>query len=143
MTTPFDVDANVLVGKIAEKLKTEYDIKAPEWALYAKTGVHKERLPVQKDWWHLRASAVLRKLYIKGPIGVERLRAEYGGAKRGGSRTPRAEKGSGSVIRKILQQLEVLGLVSKIEGEGRVISPQGRSLLDLASYEITEMKKNE
>jgi len=136
MTTPFDVDANVLVERLAEKLKSDENIKPPEWAGYVKTGAHKEKLPVQKDWWYIRSAAVLRKLYVRGPLGVERLRAEYGGAKRRGCRPSKAAKGSGAIIREILQQLESAGFVSRLEREGRVLTPKGRAFLDSVAYEV-------
>lgn len=45
-------------------------------------------------------------------------------------------KAGGSAIRKALQQLEAAGLVTKIEGRGRVLTPKGRSLLDRLAYRI-------
>ena len=44
-------------------------------------------------------------------------------------------KGSGSIIRTALHQLEDAGYVEKVEG-GRVVTPQGRSFLDKISGEI-------
>ena len=44
-------------------------------------------------------------------------------------------KGSGSIIRTALHQLEDAGYVEKVEG-GRVVSPAGRSFLDKISAEI-------
>ena len=85
MTTPFDIDPNVFTLKLAEKLKGNKEISIPEWAKYVKTGIHKEKGPEQKDWWHIRAAAILRKLYVKGPLGVEKLRSEYGGKRDRGS----------------------------------------------------------
>lgn len=139
MTTPFDVDANLLVERVAEKLRSEKNIKPPEWAGYVKTGVHKENLPVQKDWWYLRGAAVLRKLYMKGPLGVERLRAEYGGAKRRGCKPSKAAKGSGAVMREVLQQLESAGFVQRAEKQGRSLTPKGRAFLDSVAHEIREV----
>ncbi|MDY6984849.1 MAG: 30S ribosomal protein S19e [Candidatus Thermoplasmatota archaeon] len=138
MTTPFDVGADLLIERLAEKLRSDENenIKPPEWAGYVKTGAQKEKLPARKDWWYIRSAAVLRKLYIKGPLGVERLRAEYGGAKRRGCRPQKATKGSGAIIREILQQLESAGVVSKVEKEGRALTPKGRALLDSVAYEL-------
>jgi len=149
MTTPFDVDANLLIERLAEKLRSDENesgnknIKPPEWAGYVKTGAQKEKLPVQKDWWYIRSAAVLRKLYVRGPLGVERLRAEYGGAKRRGCKPQKATKGSGAVIREILQQLESAGLVSKVEKEGRALTPKGRALLDSVAYELKVESKEQ
>jgi small subunit ribosomal protein S19e len=56
-------------------------IKAPEWAIFVKTGVHKERPPIQEDWWQIRAADVLRTIERMGPIGTQKLRTKYGGKK--------------------------------------------------------------
>jgi len=40
------------------------------------------------------------------------------------------KKAGGSIIRKALQQLEAAGLVCTIKGKGRILTPEGRSLLD-------------
>lgn len=138
MTTVYDVPANPLITAVAEKLKGEAAIQPPEWAPYVTTGIHTEKPPVAADWWHTRAAAVLRKVYVIGPIGTERLRAEFGGARNRGVRPNRAKKGSGSVIRESLQQLEKAGLVETAKGEGRRVSPKGRSLLDNVAHEVRQ-----
>ncbi|HDO42380.1 MAG TPA: 30S ribosomal protein S19e, partial [Candidatus Bathyarchaeota archaeon] len=112
------------------------EVKPPEWAPYVKTGVHAERAPQNPDWWYIRCASLLRKVYIRGPIGVEHLRSEYGGRKDRGTRPEHARKGSGAIIRKALQQLEKAGLIQTIKGRGRVVTPQGRSLLDSLSADI-------
>ncbi len=121
--------AQIVISHAAEALKKVEGIKPPEWAAYAKTGVHKERPPMQKDWWYIRAASVLRRVYIENCIGVERLRKVYGGRKNLGHRPEHKRKGSGSVIRKILQQLEGAGLVKTEKGKGRIITPKGQSFI--------------
>ena len=64
---------------------------------------------------------------------------EYGGRKSRGSKGKHKSPGSGSIVRKALQQLEKAGLVKNIEGEGRTLTGKGRSLLDKLSYEIKKM----
>ena len=56
MATIYDKDTNELIAKASEELKKV--IKAPEWAQFVKTGVHKERPPVEKDWFYKRAAAI-------------------------------------------------------------------------------------
>ena len=73
---------------------------------------------------------------MKGPIGVSRLRREYGGRVDRGVRPEHSRKGGGNIIRKALQQLEEAGLVEKLGNRGRVVSPRGRSLLDKLATEI-------
>ncbi len=135
MATVYDVPPDMLIQRVAEKLKEMEEIKPPEWAIYVKTGVHKERSPEQDDWWYIRAAAILRKVYINQPVGIERLRTAYGGRKNRGVKPEKFRKGSGSIIRKALQQLEAAGLVKKTS-EGRVVTPEGRALLDRIAGEI-------
>ncbi|HID72109.1 MAG TPA: 30S ribosomal protein S19e [Thermoplasmata archaeon] len=136
MVTVYDVPPDRLIKKLGEHLKKEKKLTVPEWALYVKTGIHREKPPVNDDWWFVRGAAVLRKIYIKGPIGSERLRAEFGGVRDRGSKPYRAVKGSGKIIRTLLQQLEEAGLVTAKERKGRMITPQGQSLLDRLSKEV-------
>ncbi len=122
-----------LIEKVAVYLKENKVIEPPQWAMFVKTGVHKERPPQDPDWWYIRAAAILRKLYLKGPIGVSRLRKLYGGRHRLGHKPPKFAKGSGAIIRKILQQLEDAGLAEKADKKGRVLSRKGRELLEEAA----------
>ncbi len=132
MPTARDIRADILIERLKDELKKYKPIKPPEWAAYTKTGAHKERPPSQEDWWYIRSASILRTLYLRGekPVGVERLRAKYGGRKDRGAKPERFIKGSGHVIRLILQQLESAGFVEKVERKGRRITSKGSSLLD-------------
>jgi small subunit ribosomal protein S19e len=144
MPTMYDVPVNVLIEEIAKDLKNVKEIKAPEWATYCKTGVHKERPPIREDWWHVRAAAILRNVRRLGPVGVQKLRTKYGGKKNRGHQTEHTFKGSGNIIRKILQQLESAGLIKKGDKgvhKGRVITPKGTSLMDKAALRIYKSLK--
>ena len=139
MASIYDVNPNELIEKAAKELKDNENVKAPEWASYVKTGRHKERVPLRKDWWQIRTAAVLRTIYKYGPIGVSKLRVKYGGKKRRGHKPSRFYPGSGNIIRKILQQLEKAGYLKKEEKaihRGRRITPQGKSFLDKLSTQI-------
>lgn len=136
MTTVYDVPAGPLIEEASKRLQKVEAIQPPEWAPFVKTGVHTEKPPVQDDWWHTRVAAVLRKVYTEGPIGTERLRAEFGGRRDRGSKPNRAERGSGSIARKALQQLESAGLVQNVQAQGRVVTASGRSLLDNAAHSV-------
>ena len=136
MTTAYDVPADALIRKLAEKLKQDKTFTPPEWARFVKTGPHAEKPPIDPDWWYTRCASILRKIYIKKCIGIERLRAEYGGKKDKGSKPYRAVKGSGSIIRKALQQLESAGYITRIRGKGRVITPKGQSFVDNTAHEV-------
>ncbi|MEM0379844.1 MAG: 30S ribosomal protein S19e [Desulfurococcaceae archaeon] len=138
MVTALEVPADELIKRLAIYLKEHVPgVKPPNWAYFVKTGVHKEKIPDNPDWWYYRAASILRKLYKYGkPIGLENFRRMYGGRKNYGSAPEHFVKGSGSIVRKILQQLEREQLVKTIKGKGRVLTPQGRALLDRIAYEI-------
>ena len=134
MTTVYDIPAAPVIAEAARRLHEMTEVKAPKWAPFVKTGVHTEKPPVQEDWWHTRVAAVLRKVYTEGPIGTERLRAEFGGFRDRGSKPNRAVRGSGSIARKALQQLEAAGLVQNVQAQGRIVTAKGRSLMDNAAH---------
>ena len=141
MTTVYDVDTQELILKAAQELKKIPEIKAPAWAPFVKTGMHKERPPVDNDWWYVRVASILRAIYRLGPVGVSKLRNKYGGKKNRGVKKEHFFKGSGSIIRKSLQQLESAGLIKFAEKgvhKGRIITPKGKSFLDKLA---TNLKK--
>ncbi|MEM1644673.1 MAG: 30S ribosomal protein S19e [Ignisphaera sp.] len=137
MVTVRDVPADKLIEELAQHLKQNVpQVKPPPWALFTKTGPHRERVPENSDWWYYRAASILRKLYLaEEPIGIGTFRMIYGGLKRRGSAPPHFRKCGGSHIRKILQQLEKAGLVIRTR-KGRLISSKGRKLLDNIAYKV-------
>jgi small subunit ribosomal protein S19e len=135
MTTVYDASADHLIRKVAEELKKRKEITPPPWAAFAKTGAHKEMPPEDPDWWYVRVAAVLRRVYVDGPLGVERMRSFYGGKKNRGSKPNAFRKGSGSILRKSLQQLEAAGLVIH-DKTGRKVSPAGMAFLDNMAQEV-------
>ena len=141
MVTVYDVPAEKLILKVAEKLKGCDAIEAPAGAEFVKTGRHTEKAPAQEDWWYTRSAAILRKLYVKGPMGSSKLAAEYGGYADKGSMPNRAIKGSRNIARKCMMQLENAGYLVSIEKKGRGISPSGMSLLDNSAKEVYDEMK--
>ena len=137
MTTVYDVPADLLIRKVAEMLKSRQEIKPPEWASFAKTGVHKEMPPEDPDWWYVRSAAVLRRVYVDGPLGVQRMRSFYGGKKNRGSRPNAFRKGSGSILRKALQQLEACKFILH-DKTGRRLSPEGHSFMDAMALDTVK-----
>ncbi len=135
MVTVYDVPPNKLVEDVSKKLKDMDNIESPGWAPYVKTGIHKEKAPLEEDWWYVRVSAILRSVYTKGPVGISKLRGKYGGKQERGSKPSKVAKGSGSVVRTALKQLENENLVKK-EKKGRIITSEGQALLDNTAYEI-------
>ncbi|MBD3191748.1 MAG: 30S ribosomal protein S19e [Candidatus Heimdallarchaeota archaeon] len=139
MPTVYDVPPQELITEIAEELKNKKAISPPEWTDYVKTGSFKQRAPINPDWWYVRCASLLRKVYLYGPIGTAHLRKAYGGLRRGRNRPERFRKASGAIIRKALQQLEEEELVSSSR-RGRIITQQGRSMLDKIATKIIKEK---
>ena len=136
MTTAYDVPPELLIERLTEDLKAGGKVIPPAWAPFVRTGLHTEKAPRQPDWWYRRVAAVLRKVYVMGPIGSARLSAEFGGMRDRGSAPSHPRRGSGSVTRECLQQLEGLGLISKAEARGRRTTPAGQKLLDNLAHQI-------
>lgn len=130
LTTPYDVPASQFIEKLAKYLKENVDeVQPPAWASLAKTGAHVEKQPQNPNWWYIRSASILRKVYVHGPVGLEKLRSAYGGRKDFGVKPEHVVKAGGSNIRKILQQLEAAGLVQTTRPKGRILTPKGRKLL--------------
>ncbi len=143
MAEIFDVDPNILIEKTAERLKSVSEIKPPEWSSFVKTGMAKQRPPVRNDWWYVRAAAVLRSIYSMGPIGTNTLRRKYGGRKNRGHKPEHFYPAYGSIIRKILQQLEKAKLIQQAAKgihKGRVLTPQGKSLIDKVAVGLAKSR---
>ncbi|NIP62573.1 MAG: 30S ribosomal protein S19e [Nitrosopumilaceae archaeon] len=143
MAKVYDVPPDVLISKLSEILKGE-DIPPPSWITFVKTGSHKEKPPYERDWWYTRCASILRKVYLHGPIGINELRKEYGGAYNGsyGYGARHHKDAAGAIIRHAVQSLEKLGYIEKVERKGRVASKQGMQKMDkLASDILNEISK--
>src|SRR5574342_39438 len=128
-----DVDATLLIQRVAEELKKDANNKPAACAPFVKTGMSRERAPVQKGWWHVRAASILRKIFILGPIGTHKLQTLYGGRKNEGMAPEHFYPGAGNNIRKILQQLEKAGLAkqtAKGVHKGRIVTSKGHAMLE-------------
>ena len=134
-----DVDATKLIENAAIVIEKDKLVEQPAWTVFVKTGVSRQRPPMQENWWFIRSAAVLRKLALLGPVGTSKLKAKFGGKKNMGTKPERVYDGSGKVIRTILQQLEKAGLAKQVEKEvhkGRIITPKGQKLLEKVASEI-------
>ncbi len=136
MTTVYDVPPKELIEDVASKFESDPIIQLPEENVYSRTGVHTENPPNIKNWWQIRCAAIMRKIYVNNGIGIEHLRAEFGGRQNKGSKPHKAKKGSGTIIRRAVQQLEKAGYIQKIKGKGRVLTPKGQSFMDNASKDV-------
>ncbi len=131
MPTVYEAPTPDLIERLAKHLKENVgEISPPPWSEYAKTGAHKERPPQNPDWWYYRCASLLRKIYIHGPVGVSRLRTEYGGLRRTGNRPEKHVASGGSAIREPLQQLQKAELITIDGKKGRKLTKQGISLLN-------------
>ena len=137
LPTPYDIPVQVFLQRLAQYVKDNIDfVEPPSWSQFAKTGAQNRKQPTNPDWWYARCASLLRKTYFQGPVGVERLRAQYGGRKDYGTRPGHVRKGAGGNIRKLFQQLEAAGLVENLKGRGRVLTSEGRRLLDTIATEL-------
>ena len=123
------MEQDKFIEKLAFELEKMEEMKPPEWTKFVKTGVSRERPPVQKNWWFIRSASIMRKLYLGQTIGVERLRNVYGSRKNKGHKPEHKYKASGAVIRKAFKQLEKAGLVKTEKGKGRSLTPKGKEFL--------------
>jgi len=137
MPTPLDVSSDALIDRLSKFLKENVgEVAPPVWAANAKTGSHRERPPSNPDWWYTRCASLLRKLYIHGPVGIARLRVEYGGRLRKGTHIEHSRVAGGSAIRESLQQLQKAGFISIEAKQGRKLTAEGISLLNRMAADI-------
>ena len=130
-----DVPSDALIARLADVLRGE-DVPPPAWIPFVKTGVHADRPPQDRRWWHVRCASLLRKIYVHGPIGIHQLRDEYGGGKPRGYGAAHHRPAGGAIIRSAVQGLEKLGYVEKAGRQGRIISSAGARKLDRMATEI-------
>lgn len=143
MATVYDVPADMLIDEIAKDLKERRKVPEPGFASFAKTGAHRERAPQRRDWWHVRCAAILRRIYVDGPSGTERLRTYYGGREARGVRPHHFRKAGGKVIRTCLQALEKEGFLAKKEKTGRIVTKEGQKYLNDVSKRVAVVVKQE
>ncbi len=134
ITAVYEIPAQEYNNKLAEALKQLPEFKEPEWVGFVKTGVSRKRPSQEEDFWYKRAASILRQIYIRGTVGVNRLKTRYGGKKNRGMKPERFRKASGKIIRVILQQAEAAGLLEKFSDSkkrsGRKLTDKGKEFLE-------------
>jgi len=130
----FDVPAGAVISAVAADLKGK--LEKPAFTAWIKSGAHRERAPLDKEWWYVRSASILYRVYKDGPVGTESLRTYYGGKRNRGSRPHHFRKASGKVVRTCLQGLEKEGLIKKL-GKGRGITPKGQKYLNDKAKEVS------
>lgn len=134
----YELDSQEYNNKLAEALKDIKEIEAPEWASFVKSGPSKERPIEDPDFWNKRTASILRQIYIKGVVGVNRLRTKYGSKKNRGMAPEKFKRASGKIIRTILQQTDNAGLTEiaktirgvRSKKPGRQLTAKGKSFLE-------------
>jgi len=120
--------------KLALALKEIPEFRAPEWSFFVKSGVAKKKPSQEKDFWFKRAASILRQIYTHKVVGVNRLKTRYGGLQNRGMKPERFRKGSGKIIRIILQQAEKSGFLEKFnepgKRAGRRLTANGKKFLE-------------
>lgn len=137
--TIYDAEPAKFNAKLAEALKQIEEFQMPEWAVFVKTSASRVRPPYDTaNYWYIRAASILRQVYIKGVVGVNRLKTKYGGRKKRGSRPEEFRKASGKIIRVMLQQAEKAGLLRKSEGKrkGRELTKKGLEFMNKIASEV-------
>jgi small subunit ribosomal protein S19e len=146
MTHIVSVNPNNLIFQVADELKKQKIVEPTSWASFVKTGRSKERFPDNPDWWYYRSAAVLRSIAKLGPVGTQKLRTKYGSRKQRGHKPSRFYPASGSIIRKILQQLEKAELIRQDQKgihKGRVLTPKGISFLDKIAVQLAKSERKQ
>jgi len=135
-----DVPAQEFVQAYAQHLKRSGKIRVPKWTDLVKTATYKELSPYDPDWYYIRAASIARKVYLRGGIGVGKLRQLYGGRQNNGTRPSHRCRASGAVPRSILQQLEKIKVLEKDTKGGRKITSNGQRDLDRIAGTIKVVK---
>ena len=130
MVTAYTIPSDTLIKKLAIELKEKSIITPPEWSFWVKTSHFKEDKPLQEDWFYIRSAAIFRKIYIRGPVGVQSLRKLFGDKKNRGSKPNKASLSSGAIIRNVVQQLEKAGFLAPSAVEGRAVTSEGKKFVD-------------
>ena len=138
MSSIYELNAQEYNLKLAEALKQVAEVKEPEWATLVKSGPAKERPIEDPDFWNKRTASVLRQIYKRGILGVNRLRTKYGSKKNRGMAPEKFRKASGKILRTILQQCDAAGLTEiakEIKGvrskkPGRQLTAKGKEFME-------------
>jgi len=138
MTSVYELNTHEYNKKLAEALKKIPEFKQPEWSELVKTSPSKERPTDDVNFWHKRAASILRQIYKKKILGVNRLRTKYGSKKNRGMKPEKFQRAGGKIIRTILQQADAAGfteIAKDIKGirrkkPGRQLTAKGKDFLE-------------
>ncbi|MDD5699755.1 MAG: 40S ribosomal protein S19 [Candidatus Nanoarchaeia archaeon] len=134
----YDLDSQEYNLKLALALKKIPEFEEPEWVKFVKSGTSKQRPIEDVDFWHKRTASILRQIYKRKIVGVNRLRTRYGSRKSRGFKPEEFRKSGGKIIRTILQQADKAGfteIAKTIKGvksrkPGRQLTEKGKKFLE-------------
>lgn len=138
MTNVYELSAQEYNLKLAEALKKVPEFKSPEWVEFVKSGPAKERPIDDENFWHKRAASILKQIYKKEIVGVNRLRTKYGSKKNRGYKPEKFKRAGGKIIRTILQQADAAGFteIAKVvrgvrsKKPGRQLTQKGKEFME-------------
>jgi small subunit ribosomal protein S19e len=138
MNKIYELPAQEYNLKLAEALKKISEFKSPEWVKFVKSGSAKERPINDEDFWHKRVASILKNVYKKKILGVNRLRVKYGSKKNRGMKPEKFKKAGGKIIRTILQQSDNAGfteIAKAVKGvrnrkPGRQLTIKGKKFME-------------
>ncbi|SCA48730.1 40S ribosomal protein S19, putative [Plasmodium ovale] len=126
-----DVDAELFINSYAHYLKLHNKITFPKWCNFVKTGKGRKLAPLSEDWYFVKASSILRRLYLHPDIGVGFLRRQFSYKQRRGVAPNHTSLASGKILRSILQQLENIGYVEQNpKKKGRRLTVKGENAIN-------------
>ena len=137
ITSFLEVPQGRLVDALTNYLLSEKLVETPAHTVRTKTAAFKENTPEDPNWFVRRSAAILRRLALKGEMGVGKLAKVFGALnKRRISRNKKQHAAKGH-IRKALQLLEAARLAEKGEDEcKRKITDEGFALLNKLAREL-------
>ena len=134
----YELSAQEFNLKLAVALKKVPEFEAPEWIEFVKSSSGKERPIDDADFWYKRAASILKQIYRRKIVGVNRLRTKYGSKKDRGMRPETFRKAGGKIIRVILQQCDAAGFTEiqkpvkgvRSKKPGRILTDKGKKFLE-------------
>ncbi len=138
MTSVYEMNSQEYNLKLARALKKIPEFKQPEWSKFVKSSPSKERPIDDLNFWHKRAASILRQIYKKKIVGVNRLKTKYGSKKNRGMKPEAFRKDGGKIIRTILQQSDKAGFTEiardikdvRSKKPGRQLTVKGKEFLE-------------
>jgi len=134
----YELNAQEYNLKLAEALKKIPEFQQPKWIEFVKSGVGKARPIDDLDFWYKRAASILRQIYRRDTVGINRLRTKYGSKKQRGAKPEKFKRAGGKIIRVILQQSDKVGFTEIVKGikgvkgkkPGRQLTEKGKKFLE-------------